>query len=108
MGKYPTPHRMVRAWVLLNDLAFDGKLSPCLVRTHTDARFKDTVGCFWVGQDRPIISIRRELMSWEYLLAVMAHEMVHQWQYEHNLVVDHANLFPEWTAYFQDNHGIEL
>jgi hypothetical protein len=98
---------MVRAWVQLNNLAFDGKLSPCNVRVHTDARYRDTVGAFWVGTT-PVISIRKEKMTWAYLLAVMAHEMVHQWQFEHNLPTDHGDLFVQWEAYFLDNHGIAI
>ena len=89
--------RLIEKHSELNEKKFGGELGPVPIRVSR--RLKSRLGHYaWRGQEgRPaeIVISRRHIRrhGWEQAEHTMLHEMVHQWQDETGLKVDHGREF---------------
>ena len=92
-------HRLSQAFDRFNREHFDGKLSPLPIRLSS--RMRSRLGELSVdirsGQPIEIAISRRHIARhrWSEVEHTLLHEMVHQWQAESGLPVDHGPLFRE-------------
>jgi SprT-like family len=92
-------HRLSQAFDRLNREHFAGKLSPVPIRLS--GRMRSRLGELSVdirtGQPIEIAISRRHIARhrWSEVEQTLLHEMVHQWQAETGLPVDHGPLFRE-------------
>jgi len=102
-------------WHRLNEAVFDGKLTPP-ARFEFRA-FRDAAGwCMPFNvrckQRRVRIGISTEIWERRTFLIVLAHEMVHQWEWEiladWNSKVDHGKNFYSWTWKLKNRAGLPL
>jgi hypothetical protein len=93
----PTEERLVRHHATLNAERFDGALKAVSVRVSR--RLRSKLGYYRLatpdGTGAEIVISRRHLRrhGWEEAVATLLHEMVHQWQDESGLPVDHGPAF---------------
>jgi hypothetical protein len=89
--------RLTEAHVMLNLERFGGALRPLVVRVSR--RMKARLGHYTAATrwgDPPEIAISRRHIrrdGWEEALRTLLHEMVHQWQDEEGMKIDHGRQF---------------
>lgn len=93
----PTEERLARHHAALNAERFGGALRPVTVRLSR--RLQSRLGYYRLaapdGTGAEIVISRRHLRrhGWDEAVATLLHEMVHQWQDESGLPVDHGRGF---------------
>jgi hypothetical protein len=93
----PTEERLARHHAAFNAERFDGALRPVSVRVSR--RLRSKLGYYRLaapdGTGAEIVISRRHLRrhGWDEAVATLLHEMVHQWQDESGLPVDHGPAF---------------
>jgi len=85
----------------LNALVFGGALSD--IPTRAEYVGPGTLGLCWANS----ISIKDTLEHGE-AKATLLHEMVHQWQAEQGLCMDHGATFEQWRAVCLSCTGLSL
>ena len=88
--------RLQSAHAEYNCALFDGELGH--IKMRISRRMKNRLGHYMVeggGQPAEIaVSLRHlERDSWDDVLQTLVHEMVHQWQDQHGMVLDHGQTF---------------
>jgi hypothetical protein len=89
--------RLTQCHVRYNEEYFSGELSPLQVRVSR--RMRARLGHYTAATragDPPEIAISRRHLrrhGWEEALQTLLHEMVHQWQDERGLAIDHGSTF---------------
>ena len=102
-------------WHRLNEAVFDGMLTP---PAKIELRaFRDSAG-WCIPHDmrrkerRVKIGISTDIWERKTFLIVLAHEMVHQWEWEvladWNPRVNHGKTFYSWTWKLKDRAGLPL
>ena len=93
-----TPVLVMRWWNLLNDALFDGKLIP--PRTITVKNFRSIWGdCTPLAKKGHVhLKIASEFIDRKDFLSILAHEMIHQWQWTDVGVgeMTHGQTFWQW------------
>ena len=93
----PLAKRLVEWHRRYNERHFDGALKPITVRVsrRMRARLGHYMSAAPSGEPAEIVVSRRHIRrhGWEEALHTLLHEMVHQWQDEQGLVVDHGASF---------------
>lgn len=105
----PTPLQISRAYNILNDCLFDGKLKkPAITIKPMRDAWGLCEGDIYIGQDRfyndPIchkIVISDQFPNRKFFIEVLAHEMIHQYQCEFQNRMDHGQTFWEWEEKFK-------
>lgn len=88
--------RYLRYWhTRFNNLLFGGKLkrAPIVVR---DLKRDEAVAMFWPFDGH--IELDHDVEKGDHARACLLHEMVHQWQHENNLPVNHGPAFEQWRT----------
>jgi hypothetical protein len=88
--------RLQSAHAEYNCALFDGELGQ--IRMRISRRMKNRLGHYMVeggGQPAEIAMSLRHLERdpWDDVLQTLVHEMVHQWQDQHGMVLDHGQTF---------------
>lgn len=102
-------------WHRLNDAVFDGKLSPP-VRFELKAFRYDLGWCIpwrpYSKQPKVVIAINTDIIDRKMFLCVLAHEMVHQWEWEveNEWFTDdgHGEKFFSWRHRLKHRVGLPL
>lgn len=107
-------YSMVRYWwAKLNAEIFDGILLKAQISVGSDPHTgfsADEVdgGCFPLGGERVRIHVSEKDMSKQMLIATIAHEMVHQLQYQHGIPMTHGDFFQQWAVKVKTTTGITI
>lgn len=102
-----TPVLVMRWWNLLNKALFDSKLTPpakIIVKPFRD----DHGRCWPMGKKGKVqISINSEFYDRKMFLAILVHEMIHQWQWTEAAEISHGGVSMVWEKPIKDimNHG---
>lgn len=111
----PSPLQISRAYNILNDCLFEGKLKKpyIIIRPMKDA-WALCEGDIYTGQDRynydPVchrIILNDRFPSRKFFIEVLAHEMIHQYQCEFQNRMDHGQTFWAWKDKF-GRHKLRL
>jgi len=116
----PTKARVLYWHKLINEAVFDGELKTpevtikgmkndlgqCIVNHVVDSKTERRVDPLDDGSVTIIISNAK--MDRETLISTVAHEAVHQWQWETSKEGNHAEKFKEWVNWFYENYNIKL
>ena len=104
----PTALQAVRAYNVINNCIFGGKLSrPKIVIQYLDDAWGICHGDLDDGKYPPFdpccnyIMLNTSFYSWRHFIEVLAHEMVHQYQVEYLNKLDHGKTFWAWKDKFQ-------
>jgi hypothetical protein len=100
----PTPLQISRAYNILNECLFDGKLKkPYIITRPMRDAWGVCEGDIFTGNDRwendPVchrIVINDQFPNRKFFLEVLAHEMIHQYQCEVQNRMDHGQTFWAW------------
>jgi len=104
IGFCPSPLQISRAYNILNECLFEGKLKKphIIIRPMRDA-WALCEGDIYTGEDRwensPVchrIIINDQFPNRKFFLEVLAHEMIHQYQCEIQNRMDHGQTFWAW------------
>lgn len=93
----PFVERLAAAFERYNAELFDGELRPVMIRVSR--RMKNRLGHYMAatpsGLPAEIAISRRHIRrdTWDEVLHTLVHEMVHQWQDERHLPIDHGAAF---------------
>ena len=88
--------RYLRYWhTRYNNLLFNGKLTKVPIITRELVEGDKAEGMYWPHDNH--IEVDWSLEQREARCALL-HEMVHQWQHESGLPVDHGPAFENWKA----------
>jgi len=92
-----TVRRLVERHAYYNLLHFNGALRPVPIKVS--GRLRSRLGYYRLGtpdKSAPLIMISRRHLrrhGWDEVFETLLHEMVHQWQHENGLPVDHGPRF---------------
>lgn len=110
-----TPSIVLKWWHTLNNAVFEGKLTPPMKIVCRNFRDDAHGWCqpYISGidpNDRTLIEIgiRREQIDRKTFLTVLAHEMVHQWQWVHKERMGHGKSFVKWKPILKQTVDIAL
>jgi hypothetical protein len=100
----PTPLQISRAYNILNDCLFGGKLKkPYIIIKNMQNAWALCEGDIYTGEDRfdyaPVcrrIILTDQFPNRKFFLEVLAHEMIHQYQCEVQNRMDHGQTFWVW------------
>jgi len=100
----PSPLQISRAYNILNECLFDGKLKkPYIIIKQMKDAWALCEGDIYTGQDRFIndpvchhIILNDTFPNRKFFLEVLAHEMIHQYQCEFQNRMDHGQTFWAW------------
>ena len=90
------------------------KITPRFKIKHLKPHNRGMIVCYDAAEDEParvIIKISSRRGENENLLAVIStvlHELIHQYQFEHNLPVEHDEEFMHWTDSIRAYYGIDI
>lgn len=99
----PTVRMMKYWWSRLNRDCFGGELLPCQL-TFGPSPGWDVLGlCFPLDNGRVRIHVDERVCTRVELIAVIAHEMVHQYQHQNGHAMHHGALFKTWSDAFRAN-----
>lgn len=112
---YPSPLQISRAYNILNECLFDGKLKkPYIIIRPMREAWGLCEGEIYTGQDRfnydPVchrIILNDQFPNRKFFLEVLAHEMIHQYQCEFQNRMDHGQTFWSWKSKF-DRYKLSL
>lgn len=97
-----TARKLQYWWRGFNDAVFGGELKPIkIVYGYAEGGMWG-----WFTSDRLIIISDR--IDGEDSMATLLHEMVHQWQFENGLELDHGDSFEQWREPCRLLTGLEL
>jgi len=112
----PTIHKLNKTYDILNHVLFDNELEKC----HLNVRgIRQAWGCAYPlkrnGVHKTYIEVLDKLPCEQFMVAVLAHEMVHQWQWDivepkrklKKYLADHGKAFYSWKSKFE-NYGINF
>lgn len=110
-----TPTIVLKWWHVLNNAAFDGTLKPPKKIICRNFHGKTYGWCqpYYSGRDlndRTIIEIgiRKNQKDRKTFLTILAHEMVHQWQWVHREPMGHGKSFVKWKPILKQAVDITL
>lgn len=110
-----TPTTVMKWWHVLNNAVFEGKLTPptkIICRNFRDEAYGWCQPYYWSTEteDRTMveIGIRREQVDRKTFLTVLAHEMVHQWQWANKQRLGHGKSFDKWKPILKQTVDITL
>lgn len=61
---------------------------------------------FPIGKFHMIALNFKAIKNEKKLRGIIAHELIHAWQYDYGKEVDHGDEFARWCAWFKVNYGI--
>ena len=95
-------NRLLRKWHReFNTLVFDGELND--IKMWVGYLEPGTMGLCWGCE----IAVK-DTLSIEDARATLLHEMVHQWQYENDIEMDHGPTFEQWRMPCLSCTGLSL
>ena len=103
-----TPILVMRWWNLLNEALFDQKLIP--PKKIMVKAFRYDYGTCTPTAKRGIVklSINSEFIDRKTFLAVLAHEMIHQWQWTEIGEMTHGQTFWQWEPTLKKTLNLPL
>jgi len=112
---FPSQHKITRTYNVLNEVLFNNKLKPCKIITKTT--FKAWAYAYQEPGFRTEIHLNGRFPCEQFFIAVLGHEMVHQWQWDIEAPIrrkqgkkertGHGVNFYEWKDIFE-HHGIHF
>ncbi len=101
----------MRWWNLLNNALFDGKLLP--PQKITVKAFRNDHGnCHPMSKKGHVrLEINSEFFDRKQFLAILAHEMIHQWQWTYEDIkgkMDHGKTFWQWEPVLKRTLNLPL
>jgi len=105
-----TPQLIAYWWRIINMAVFQGKLSQPKFTLNPP---RDSWGIFRVypipGSGEWLnIAVSPNINNKSLLLSTIAHEMIHQWQYERHGMTNHRETYRQWKAYFLKQFNIKV
>jgi hypothetical protein len=102
----PTHQAATLAYNFINEAAFNNRLSRPNIIIR---RIKDAWGMCWQEEYYcSKIELAHKFESKEQFIAVMAHEMVHQYQIDVYGRMSHGETFQNWKPYFKEKFGLRI
>lgn len=104
--------RMLRYWwSRLNAECFEGVLLPPQISYGEEStEGYGSAACdgvtFPLGGQRVRLHISGTLVIRQAWLATLAHEMIHQWQCQHDLPMNHGENFATWAGLIKNETGL--
>ena len=102
-----------RLWSEINDKVFDGELSEPVLRITRANRYFGKCSVVDSSKSAKItimVSGRMHRDTCHALIDTLAHEMIHQWQYENGYRYNdnHDETFTQWLPIVKEKLGIDL
>lgn len=96
----PSLHSVKKYSRLLNEELFKGKLSPI---NYIDIRRRQKKWAEYIvtKDGHTLLQITNRFHSKKHFIEVLAHELVHHWQYLNNEPLDHKDTFTCWKPKFK-------
>lgn len=96
----PTPRMLRYWWGRLNVEVFDGALHLCQLTVLDEPGMEDASGvCYPLDCGRVRINVSpTHADSRAAMLGTLAHEMVHQYQHQHDQAMHHGTTFEQWRS----------
>ncbi len=93
-------------WRIINRAAFQGRMEqPEIAVKKLRGKWGECTGHYKDGS--VVIDISEEIRNRELLISIIAHEMVHQWQWKYRSnKMSHGDTFTAWKQWFKDKFGI--
>ena len=93
---------LVAYWCrVINRAVFQGKVDVHKIQIRGMRKF-------WGECDGWTIGINEQITNRELLISTIAHEMVHQWQWDNFGKMNHADTYLEWKKKFKKEFKIDL
>jgi hypothetical protein len=102
---------MLRYWhKRLNQELFNGELLPCQITCGVSPPEHGSIFgvCEPLPDRRVRIHIDPRCITRSSVITTMAHEMVHQWQYQTQGYMHHGNNFRAWGARIKKELGVQI
>jgi hypothetical protein len=104
----PTVSLMRYWWAKLNHHLFGGELMPCQLEVIDCMKTYTAVGLCWPLESRRVrISLHTEFDTRAGFLSALAHEMIHQFQHQNDLPLNHGREFDGWRTFILHTTGLE-
>lgn len=95
-------------WHRFNREVFGGALLSCELRVQS-CSYMQASGLMWpLPQSRARIDIHDEPATKAHILAVLLHEMVHQFQHQEKQPLNHGPTFQAWRAPIEIDTGLSI
>lgn len=109
----PTIRMLRHWWARLNTECFAGELLPPQItygNETTEGYGSDIADgvTFPLGGQRVRVHLADTLTTRQAILATLAHEMIHQWQYQHDLPMNHGETFTGWANLILAETGLTV
>ena len=111
----PSRSKILRTYDILNTLVFKDRLTPCKIATKTP--FNAWAFAYQMPKHRTEIWLNGRFPCEQFFIAVLGHEMVHQWQWDVSSKrrwkqgkepkTDHDDTFYQWQDTF-DQYNIHF
>lgn len=101
----PSTHMLRYWWARINAAAFDGLLLPCQLTYGPHAGEVDGM-CYPLDLGRVRIHVDARIKTRGGMLSTLAHEMIHQWQHQHDLDMTHGDVFKGWAEVVRIKTGL--